>query len=401
MKIADITRFAFQAATGYPTRTLLMLLAMAIGVGSVVLLSTLGDGARRYVISQFSSLGTNLLIVLPGRSETVGGPPPLLGITPRDLTIDDAMALKRSSAVRYVAPIGVGAAPVSRGSLQREVTILGSTPQLYQVRQLTMASGRFLPEGDPTRGAPVCVLGHETKRELFGNNQAVGELVRIGDWRFRVIGVLSAKGESIGLDIADIVIVPVASVQAIFDSTSLFRIMVEAVNRDAIPRAKKDIARIIRERHDGDDDITIISQDAVLATFDRIFMALTLTVASIAAISLVVAGILIMNVMLIAVSQRRAEVGLLKAVGAPAGQILLLFLAESAVLSTIGAVLGLLLAAIATMIISRIFPDFPLATPIWSLWSGVGVAIFTGIVFGVMPARRAARLDPIQSLSRR
>ncbi len=378
-----------------------MLLAMAIGVGSVVLLSTLGDGARRYVIGQFSSLGTNLLIVLPGRSETVGGPPPLLGITPRDLTIADAMALHRSSAIRYVAPIAVGAAPVSRGGRTREVTILGSTPQLYQVRQLTMDKGRFLPEIDPSRGAPVCVLGHETKRELFGNDQAVGELIRIGDWRFRVIGVLSAKGESIGLDIADIVIVPVASAQSIFNTTSLFRIMVEAVNRDAIPRAKKHIARIIRERHDGDDDITIISQDAVLATFDKIFTALTLTVASIASISLAVAGILIMNVMLIAVSQRRSEVGLLKAVGAPAGQILLLFLAESAVLSAIGAVFGLILAAIATFILSRVFPDFPLATPLWSLWAGVGVAVVTGVLFGVMPARRAARLDPVQSLSRR
>ncbi|MAU50973.1 MAG: peptide ABC transporter permease [Roseovarius sp.] len=401
MKLTDITRFAFKASTGYPTRTLLMLLAMAIGVGSVVLLSTLGDGARRYVIGQFSSLGTNLLIVLPGRSETVGGPPPLLGVTPRDLTLEDALALQRSSAIRYVAPISVGAAPVSWGNRQREVTILGSTPQLYHVRQLTMAKGRFLPEGDPSRAAPVCVLGHETKKELFGNQPALGEQIRIGDWRFRVIGVLSEKGESVGLDIADIVIVPVASAQSLFNTTSLFRIMIEATDRDVIPRAKKTIFKIIRERHDGDDDITIISQDAVLATFDRIFTALTLTVSGIAAISLAVAGILIMNVMLIAVSQRRAEVGLLKAIGAPSGQIMILFLAEAAVLSIIGAMFGLLLAAFATEVLSGFFPDFPLATPLWSLWAAVGVSIATGVIFGVMPARRAARLDPVQSLSRR
>ena len=401
MKLTDITRFAFKASTGYPTRTLLMLLAMAIGVGSVVLLSTLGDGARRYVIGQFSSLGTNLLIVLPGRSETVGGPPPLLGVTPRDLTLEDALALQRSSAIRYVAPISVGAAPVSWGNRQREVTILGSTPQLYHVRQLTMAKGRFLPEGDPSRAAPVCVLGHETKKELFGNQPALGEQIRIGDWRFRVIGVLSEKGESVGLDIADIVIVPVASAQSLFNTTSLFRIMIEATDRDVIPRAKKTIFKIIRERHDGDDDITIISQDAVLATFDRIFTALTLTVSGIAAISLAVAGILIMNVMLIAVSQRRAEVGLLKAIGAPSGQIMILFLAEAAVLSIIGAMFGLLLAAFATEVLSGFFPDFPLATPLWSLWAAVGVSIATGVIFGIMPARRAARLDSVQSLSRR
>jgi len=401
MKPLDIINFAFKAATGYPTRTLLMLVAMGIGVGSVVLLSTLGDGARRYVLGQFSSLGTNLLIVLPGRSETVGGPPPLLGATPRDLTIDDALALYRSSAIRHIAPIAVGAAPVSHENRQREVTILGSTSALFQVRQLTMARGRFLPESDSSRAAPICVLGHQTKIELFGSAPAVGKQIRVGDWRFRVIGVLSSKGESVGLDIADIVIIPVASAQSLFDTTSLFRIMIEAVSRDAIPRAKKNIAQIIQERHDGDDDITIISQDAVLATFDRIFTALTLTVMGIAAISLAVAGILIMNVMLIAVSQRQSEVGLLKALGAPAGRILLLFLAESAVLSAIGAVLGLVLAAAATWVLSRIYPGFPLSTPLWSLWAAVGVALTTGIVFGVVPARRAARLDPVVSLSRR
>ena len=401
MKITDIIRFAFRAATGYPTRTLLMLLAMAIGVGSVVILSTLGTGARNYVIGQFSSLGTNLLIVLPGRSETVGGPPPLLGVTPRDLTVDDAMALLRSSNIRYVAPISMGAAPVSRGKLEREVTILGSTPHLFQIRQLHMAGGRFLPEGDASRSAAVCVLGYKIKKELFGNNSALGETVRIGDRRFHVIGVLAKKGESVGLDMGDVVVIPVASAQALFNSASLFRIMIEANDRDAISRAKNTILKIIRERHDGDDDVTVISQDAILATFDRIFTALTLTVSGIGAISIIVAGILIMNVMLIAVSQRRAEVGLLKAVGAPSGQIIALFLAESAILSIIGAALGLLLAAGVTWVVARLYPNFPLDVPLWSLWAAVGVSVATGLTFGVMPAMRAARLDPVLSLSRR
>jgi putative ABC transport system permease protein len=401
MKITALIRFAFKASIGYPTRTLLMLLAMAIGVGSVVILSTLGDGARNYVVSQFSSLGTNLLIVLPGRSETVGGPPPLLGVTPRDLTLDDSMALLRSSNIRYVAPISLGAAPVSRGGLEREVTILGSTPHLLKIQQLTMAGGRFLPAGDTTRGASVCVLGYKIKQELFGNNSALGETVRVSDRRFQVIGVLAKKGQSLGMDMGDIVVIPVASAQALFNSASLFRIMIEANDRDAISRAKKTVLKIIRERHDGEDDVTVISQDAVLATFDRIFRALTLTVTGIAAISITVAGILIMNVMLIAVSQRRAEVGLLKAIGAPSGQIITLFLAESAILSIIGAGLGLLLAAAVTWVIARLFPDFPLAVPLWSLWAAVGVSVTTGLVFGVLPAMRAARLDPVLSLSRR
>lgn len=401
MRIADIVYFGFKASTGYWTRTLLMLLAMAIGVGSVVVLSSLGESARDYVVRQFSSLGTNLLIVLPGRSETVGGPPPLLGITPRDLTLSDAEALLRSANIRYVAPISVGAAPVSHGAREREVTILGSTAQLFPVRQLTMAQGRFLPEGDITRGTSVCVLGYTMQEELFGGAPALGETVRIGDWRFRVIGVLAKKGESVGLDMGDVVIIPVASAQALFNTSTLFRIMVEAVDRDAIPRAKETILRIIRERHDGEDDVTVITQDAVLATFDKIFMAMTLTVTGIGAISISVAGILIMNVMLIAVSQRGSEVGLLKAIGATESSIITLFLTEALLLSLIGACLGLAVGGGGVWLIGLVFPNFPLAIPLWSLLAAVGVAMITGLVFGVLPAMRAARLDPVISLSRR
>jgi putative ABC transport system permease protein len=401
MRLTDIIRFAFRAAAGYPTRTWLLLLAMAIGVSSVVVLSSLGEGARRYVVDEFASLGTHLLIMLPGRSETVGGPPPLLGITPRDLTLDDAMALKRSSAIRYVAPITIGGALVSWGSRQREVTVLGSTPSLLQIRHLSMSQGRFLPAGDPSRGAAVCVLGYKVKEELFSSRSPLGERVRIGGSSFRVIGVMAKEGQSVGLDMGDLVVMPVASAQVLFNSFSLFRVTVAAVSREAIGRAKRDMKRIIRERHEGEDDVTIITQDAVLATFDKIFTALTLTVAGIGAISLAVAGILIMNVMLIAVSQRRAEVGLLKAIGANNGQILLIFLAEAAILSMIGAGLGIGLSAMGVWALIRIFPDFPLSVPQWALWAAVGMSLATGLIFGVQPARRAARLDPVYSLSRR
>lgn len=401
MKPIDILTFSIRASLGYPTRTCLMLLAMAIGVASMVLLSTLGEGARTYVVGRFSSLGTNLLIVLPGRSETVGGPPPLLGVTPRDLTLDDAAALQRSSVIRYVAPIIIGAAPVSYGRREREVTILGSTSQLHNINQLEMGSGRFLPPGDIGRAAPICVLGETTRKELFGTQSAVGEKVRIGDNRFMVVGVLADKGESVGLDMSDLVIIPVASAQALFNTESLFRIMIEASERDLIPKAKEVILKIIRKRHDGEDDVTVVTQDAVLATFDKIFTALTLTVSGIAAISVGVAGILIMNVMLIAVSQRRSEVGLLKAIGAPSGQIVALFLGEAALLSFLGGALGLLLAAGAIGVAEYLYPQFPLDIPSWALVTALAVAVGCGLLFGVLPALRAARLDPVESLSRR
>mgnify|MGYP001821411037 FL=1 len=401
MRSGDVILFSIRASSGYPTRTLLILLAMAIGVASVILLTALGEGARRFVTSEFTSLGTYLLIVLPGRSETTGGPPPLLGQTPRDLTLEDALSLTRSSAIRRMAPITVGSAPVSWKHRDREVSILGSTADLFEIRHLSMAQGKFIPAGDPTRGLAVCVMGYKLKKELVGNQPPLGEWVRIGDRRFRVIGVLAKKGQSLGLDMGDVVVVPVASAQALFNTSALFRILVQANGRDAISKAKKAILSTIRQRHEGEDDVTVITQDALLSTFDRILVAMTFSVAGIAAISLSVAGILIMNVMLIAVSQRTSEVGLLKAIGTPGTQILRLFLAESAILSLIGAGFGVILAYLGTWGLARAVPRFPFTVPVWALGAAVFVALLTGLVFGVLPARRAAKLDPVQALSRR
>ena len=401
MKTFDVLRFSFRAATGYPARTLLTLLAMAIGVGAVILLTALGEGARLYVTREFTSLGTHLLITIPGRSETTGGPPPMLGETPRDLTLEDALALKRSSAIRRVAPVAIGSAPVAWQQREREATIMGSTAEMFDIRQLSMAQGRFLPAGNPSRGSAVCVLGYKIKRELFGNSSPLGEWVRIGGRRFRVIGVMAAKGQSLGLDMGDIAIIPVASAQMLFNTSSLFRILIQAGGREAVPRAKKAILKIIQDRHEGEDDVTVITQDALLKTFDRIFNALTLTVGGIAAISLAVAGILIMNVMMISVSQRKTEIGLLKAIGSPRSQILRLFLSESAVLSLIGSFLGVVLALVGTWASLRFYPNFPVTIPWWALTAATVVGVLTGLVFGVLPARRAAGLEPVEALSRR
>ena len=393
--------YALGSVLGYRARTLLTLLAMGIGVASVVMLTALGEGARRFVTGEFQSLGTHLLIVLPGRSETTGGPPPLLGETPRDLTLDDALAIERNRAVRRVAPIAVGSAGVSYREREREVMIIGSTASFLDVRHLTMASGRFLPAGDPRRASPVCVLGAKLKVELFGAQAAIGRWVRIGDRRFRVLGTLASEGRSIGVDIEDIVIIPVAAAQALFDSYSLFRVLVEARSEEAIPRARKEIRSIILQRHEGEDDVTVITQDAVVATFDRIFTALTLTVAGIASISLIVAGILIMNVMLVSVSQRTSEVGLLKALGASSGAVMRVFLAEATILSLIGAAAGVAVGYVAIQFIGRAYPLLSLTAPIWAVASAVLVALTTGLLFGVLPARRAAKLDPVAALAGR
>jgi putative ABC transport system permease protein len=400
MRLIDVVQFASGSLRGSPTRTLLMMLAMSIGVAAVVVLTALGEGARLYVVNQFSSLGTNLVIVLPGRTETAGiGPGMLLGQIPRDITLDDAQAILGSRAVKRIAPLTVGTATVSRDALNREVVVLGSTSDLLEVRHMSIAIGKFLPEGDIHESASVCVLGNQIRRELFGNEQAVGQWVRLGDRRFRVIGVLGSQGESMGMRTDELVIVPVAAAHQLFNTSGLFRILVEAKNRDVIEQARHDAEQIMFQRHGGEKDVTVITQDAVLATFDRILTALTMAVGGIAAISLAVAGVLIMNVMLIAVAQRVKEIGLLKALGSPGKQIRNLFFAEAALLSAIGSLAGLLLGYTGSFIIGQIYPTLPVSPPWWAVIAACIIALGTGILFSVWPARRAARLDPVAALA--
>lgn len=401
MRLLDDLRFSTRALTAHPLRTWLTLVAMAFGTAAVVLLSALGEGARQYVAGEFAQLGTHLLVVIPGRNETTGGPPPVLGETPRDLTLDDAIALGRARAVEHYAPIVLGSAYLSVGSLEREAIVLGSTSAYRPIRHLEMSVGRFLPPGDPERGRPVIVLGQKLVHELFGQKNPLGARVRLGDRRFRVIGVLATSGESLGVDLGEMAIIPVASAQALFDSPALFRIIVQASSRADLEDAESEIRQIIMERHEGEDDITIITQDAMLSTFDTILTVLTLAVAGIAAISLIVAGVLIMNVMLISVAQRTAEVGLLNALGAARGQIAWLFLSEAWLLSAAGTAGGLIVAYGAIEIANGQLGGFELIAPLWAPVAAALVAMGTALIFGLLPALRAARLDPVLALSGR
>ncbi len=378
----------------------MMLLATAIGVAAVVVLSSLGEAARRFVTGEFQSLGTHLIIVLPGKSETTGsGLGIMIGETPRDLTLDDARALLRSSAVQKVAPVIVGSASVSRAGLERDVTVFGTTSNFREIRQWKMKLGEFLPNVSMERAAPVCAIGSLISDELFGRESPIGQWLRVGDQRCRVAGVLAPQGTSVMINTDEAVMVPVASAQALFDSPGLFRIIIQANSRDSMLKAQQDVRRIITDRHYGEEDVTVITQDAVLNTFDGIFGALTAALAGIASISLIVAGVLIMNVMLVAVSQRTNEIGLLKALGANKKQIIALFITEAVFLASMGAAVGVALGYGAVGLLLGIYPSLDFTPPLWAVGGAVLVAITCGVFFGILPARRAAELDPIAALS--
>jgi len=397
---ADLVLLALGALTKHRRRTLLSLLGVSIGVAAVLALTSLGEGARGYIKRQFQSLGSNLIAVLPGKTETSGAFPGFAS-APHDLTLADAEALRRGiPSIRVIAPVALGNDTIDFEGHSRQVLVFGTSASMLPLRDMRVRSGRYLPEVPWDRGAPVCVVGAKIGAELFPGTNPVGAVVRIGSWRMRVIGVLEPQGTHLGLDMDEMVSVPVATGLRMFNESSLFRILFSVSAHADIEAASERCIAILSERH-GEEDFTMITQDAVIGSLSSILDVLTLALAGIAAISLSVAGIGIMNVMLVSVSERRSEIGLLKAIGAAPRQVLGLFLYEAALLSLAGGVLGLGLGYALVRLMRVLWPAFPASVPPWAVGASLGVSLFVGILFGVLPARRASRLDAVVALSGR
>lgn len=396
MRWRDALHLALRAITAHRLRSLLTLLGIGVGIAAVILLTSIGEGLHRFVLAEFGQFGTNVINLHPGRQGARGGPPGLPS-TARDLTLDDADALARLPHVRHVTGSVSGNAEVRAQGRVRRSTVLGVGPQMQEVYSMRVRVGQFLPPDEAASARAFVVLGPKLARELFGSTIALGEHVEIGAERFRVVGVMEEKGQFLGIDLDDAAYIPVVRGMALYQRDGLMEIALTYDPEAPAARVAEAVKKRMIARH-GREDFTVLTQEDMLATLSNILDLLTAAVGALGAISLLVGGVGIVTIMSIAVTERTGEIGLLVALGARRRTILALFLGEAVVLAGIGGLLGLLVGAGLAQLVGLLVPVMPVATPWRYALAAEGVAIVVGLAAGVLPARRAARLDAVEAL---
>lgn len=397
MNHIETIRVAFDALSANKMRSSLTMLGVIIGVASVILLVSIGEGSKDYISEQFAGLGTNLLILTPGKVETRGMLPPVS--TTKKLTYADAEALKkRGYPLRLVAPIVFGTGKTKYANRSRDTIIIGVTYEFQEARNIHVEVGSFITNSDVEAERKVVVLGRKVVTELFGTSNPLGKMVKLNESSYRVVGIMEKKGESLGMDLDDVVFIPVKSAQTLFNTDRLFEIIISIATAEEIEKGTKIITQILKKRHDGKEDFTITSQMAMLSTFQTILTSMTFVLAGIASISLIVGGIGIMNIMLVSIKERTREIGIRKAVGAGRKDILSQFLIEAVTLSSIGGVIGIAVGGGIAYSLNFLFPALPISISGWSVSLAFGFSALVGVFFGVYPAHKAAALHPIEAL---
>ena len=396
MRLADAFSLAFRAVAGQRLRSFLTLLGIAVGIASVILLTSIGEGIHRFVLDEFSQFGTNNIAALPGKTKT-GGTPSGLPSSARPLTLEDARALERLPHVVAVTPNIRGNAEIEGNGRTRRTLVYGVNSQSLRVFRATVHSGQFLPPDDAGSARAFVVLGAKVKDELFGADSPLGQRLRIGGLHFRIVGVMAPKGQFLGIDLDDTVFIPAARGQELFNREGVDEINL-AVEEGASAKAVAErIRQRLLERH-GREDFTLVTQEEMMSTLSNILNVLTLAVGALGGISLLVGGVGIVTIMTIAVSERTGEIGLLVALGARRRTILGLFLFEAIALSALGGLMGLALGVGLAQIIHLLLPALPVHTPPSFVLMAEGLAAAIGLAAGVLPAHRAAGLDPVAAL---
>ncbi|OFZ52811.1 MAG: hypothetical protein A2428_14630 [Bdellovibrionales bacterium RIFOXYC1_FULL_54_43] len=399
MRFREVMILAFEALFGNKLRSLLTMLGMMIGVGAVVLLVSIGNGARNYITSEFQGMGTNLIMVQPGRTDAKSSFGPPVGLSERPLTLADVEALEKQ-AVNLEAVTGIlfGAVSVKSESRTTNISLLGSSEKLFQMFNMKISLGQYFSPEEAATGRRVVILGYSVARNLFEDDNPLGKLVRINESDHRVIGVFQKTGEKLGFNIDNIVSIPTKSAMRIFNEDKLFGIRAKSKSTSGLDTAVEEIKTIIRQRHNGQDDITVVTQVSMLETMDTILGMLTYVLGGIAMISMLVGGIGIMNIMLVSVTERTREIGIRRAVGARRRDVLTQFLAEAVVLSMAGGLMGLGGSVALTHLITWALANFDMRAPFWIMVPAFLLSVLIGVVFGVWPARRASRIETIEAL---
>jgi putative ABC transport system permease protein len=392
----DYLRLTTGAVQAKPMQSLLTGVGIAVGIAAVVLLISIGEGLHRFVLAEFTQFGTNLIVINPGKVTTLGTPLGVLG-TVRLLTVEDAGALRRIPQVRAVVPAMQGNAEVEAEGRRRRTTVYGVGADMPVAFRMGVGSGRFLPSDDPSAPRAFAALGSKLKSELFGTGNALGRTIRVGGNRFRVVGVMESKGQILGFDMDDTIFIPTTRALELFNREGLMEIDVLYGEGDRVEEIVAAIRRLLVSRH-GQEDFTVTTQQQMLDVLGNVLNILTVAVGALGGISLLVGCVGIITVMIITVNERTEEIGLLRALGATRGQILVLFLSEAVVLAALGGAAGLIIGAGGAQVLGILVPALPVHTP----WSYValaeGLAAAIGLMAGALPALRAAGLDPIEAL---
>jgi putative ABC transport system permease protein len=399
----ETVRTGLQAVRAHRLRSSLTVLGILIGIATVVLSVGLGEGTKSSVSSQISALGSNLLIVSPGSTTSASGVRGGFG-SAATLTVSDANALTSKVAapdVENVAPVQSASLEIDNGSTNWTTSVVGTTPQWLTVRARTVESGRFLTAADYAKATTSIVLGPSTASELFGAFDPVGQTVTIDDIQFSVVGVLRSAGSDSSSNLDDTAIIPLSTevqrLSASSSRSSLSSIYLAATANSTISAAYQEVDAILLARHDVAADFTITAQDSLLSTATSVSKTLTILLGGIAALSLLVGGIGVMNIMLVSVTERTREIGLRKALGATPIVIRRQFLVEASVLGLIGGVAGAALGIGGAIVIPHFITNDIVVSPT-AVVGAIAVAVAIGVVFGVYPAGRAARLAPIDAL---